>query len=81
MGFHGGRITMAVLTPILSARSPGEPEHFQQIQVGFTGQDLLACQSLANLQHFWKAPKFFPRLENSYAFTELAEASKSFRSL
>lgn len=28
--------------------------------------------SIVNPQHFWKAPKFFPRLAIFYAFTELS---------
>ena len=41
---------MAALTPILAARPPDEPERFQKIQVEFTGQDLLDCQSPALLE-------------------------------
>ena len=47
MEFHRG---MAALTPILAARPPDEPERFQKIQVEFTGQDLLDCQSPALLE-------------------------------
>lgn len=41
---------MAALTPILSTWAPDEPERVQQVQVGFTGQDLLDRQSRALLE-------------------------------